>query len=200
MLTAPSDAKPVRETGATASWWREDHLGVLVRLQGSTPTEVVVALDDRDVSVLHQDHRRSWQRWLQLSNALAVTSLPTTITSLGALTATAPVQAPRAGVETSTAVGADVPHEWEALVAGLLGGAAESNLVLALVTADLPVPGYGLEVANGIPVDFAWPAAKVAVLLDPLESDAADLDAEGWLLVPPDPTAIATAVTERTPA
>ena len=48
--------------------------------------------------------------------------------------------------------------------------------------------------------DFAWPNAKVAVLLDPLESDTDDLAAEGWLLLPPDPVAIATAVTERTPS
>ena len=200
LLVADVDAEPVRDVGATATWWREDHVGVLVRLNGTTPAEVVVALDDRDASLVDQDHRRSWQRWLQLSNAFALTNVPTVITSLLALAATSTAQFPTVEVEPLAAVRGEVPQEWELLMAGLLGGAAEANLALALLGAGIPVPSYGVEVANGIPVDFAWPNAKVAVLLDPLESDTADLAAEGWLLVPPDPPAIATAVTERTPS
>ena len=52
----------------------------------------------------------------------------------------------------------------------------------------------GEEMGAGVPVDFAWSAPKVAVLIAPNATDQADIQAEGWTVVQPDLNAIKAAL------
>ena len=48
---------------------------------------------------------------------------------------------------------------------------------------------------QGIPIDLAWTAEKVAMIVDAAEDDVKDLTAEGWRVFGPDADAIAEALT-----
>ena len=63
----------------------------------------------------------------------------------------------------------------------------------------IPVPVVGYEAEGGIPIDFAWPDARIAVFLDPGSLDAEDrrvLGLNRWRVLASDPDAILTALKE----
>ena len=53
----------------------------------------------------------------------------------------------------------------------------------------MPVVGHETE-DSGIPIDFAWPDAKIAVCLDLDPGDRRDLESDGWRVFPDDPDAV----------
>lgn len=183
-------------------WWKQGALGVLVRprpglttASGGLVLDVAVLLDASPAEIAAPGFREAWHAWLQVSNLLAFRSaaLQTEIGVVGHRVAPAP-----------TTVGprrAAVEGRWADMLAALRVGTTagpEEELAEALVGLRVPAPDFaGEEVgADNIPVDFAWTAQRVAVLLEPDERDVADLEAEGWRVFANDPDAIATALEE----
>ena len=184
------------------TWWSHGSTGVLTAVDTSVGTakEVVVTIDDSAAALAEDSHRRAWTRWLQVSNAFAWSHVPLTITATSLAESPQAARAP-GQVAGREPVATALPGAWADLADLLVGGPLEARLVADLAAVDiLPVPRYGAEVGDGIPVDFAWPDARVAVLLDPVADDVADLTDAGWLVVEPDAAAIAKAVSERTNA
>lgn len=160
--------------------WRSGSCAVAVEQDGPLVTAALV-LDDRD-PVLDAD---SWRQWLRLSNALALRDWPTvvTTTTLGATAASAATAAPDA---PST-----LDEEW-ALVYESASPGFERDLVLALADAGAPVsPTIGAEGPDGIMIDVSWPTLRIVVGTEAMPAqDRADLEAAGWVVVPPDAATI----------
>jgi hypothetical protein len=84
--------------------------------------------------------------------------------------------------------------------------AAERRFVEALArhwagaaTDPIPTPVVGYEAEGGIPIDFAWPDARIAVFLDLGNLDAEDrrvLELNRWRVLANDPDTILTALKE----
>ena len=60
----------------------------------------------------------------------------------------------------------------------------------------IAVPVVGYEAENGIPIDFAWPDARIAVCLDLDPDDRRVLEMAGWRVFPDDPDAVVAALRE----
>ncbi|GAA4682409.1 DEAD/DEAH box helicase [Pseudonocardia yuanmonensis] len=183
LLGGPSPAPGDR----LAQVWRSGALAVAVELSGEL-VSVAVVLDDRD-STLDAAHADSWRAWLRLSNALALRDWPTVVTTTTLADATAvsvPVTAPAASDTT-----VDLDEDWARAVDEAQPG-SERELVLALATAGVSLaPVIGDEGPDGIMIDVAWPSLHVVVATDGMAAeDRTDLEAAGWIVVPPDPAAI----------
>ncbi len=178
-------------------WWRTGYTGVLtiVDLEHGLPIESVVAIDDRDAVVASSDHAASWRRWLQLSNAFAGADHPVTLVTSTSTDVTA-VGSPASADLRRRAVLEEVSPEWAALMEEVEPGEA-SALAAALAQAGVGAPLYGAEVADGIPVDFAWPAERVVVVLDLDEGTGKDLADDGWQVVDPEVDAVVEALGAR---
>ena len=61
-----------------------------------------------------------------------------------------------------------------------------------------PVPVVGYETDEGIPVDFAWPDAKIAVFLDLEADDPRVAELADWRVFGDDPDAVFAALKEGT--
>src|SRR5262249_5184211 len=151
-----------------------DAVGCLIRASGDL-LEVALVIDDRDDVIHEGGHANAWREWLRISNALNLREQPTWIITVSEVLAHDIPQPAR------TAVG-DVPKnlapEWQAIRDLTLEG-RERHLVEQLAQDDsIPVPVLGYETEGGIPIDFAWPEAQVAVCFD--EDDRAELGANGW--------------------
>jgi hypothetical protein len=181
----------------SAIWWREGQVGVLTRLHPATQTamETVVILDDSDSAVADPDHKRAWQRWLQLANAFTDASHTVVLTSTTMATTAG---APAVVVPSVAAPAVDLAPEWASLADLVKESALELALVRALAASPaVSVPVYGEEFGNGTPVDFAWPDRKVAVLVDPDDASVDDLQADGWTVVDAEIEALLEALTEK---
>ena len=68
----------------------------------------------------------------------------------------------------------------------------ERDVVRALAVAPgVAVPVLGFEGPEGIPVDIAWPQARLAIAVDGMpEADRDDLQAAGWTVLEPTDTVI----------
>lgn len=99
-------------------------------------------------------------------------------------------------VQTTRPVLPDVPEHWvEAL--GATQTKQERDLLAAIaMEGSIAVPHVGLEVADGIPVTFAWPDRLVAVLLDGEPEDQIDLERAGWVVADPSTNSIRAALTD----
>ncbi|ODU05910.1 MAG: heavy metal resistance protein CzcA [Pseudonocardia sp. SCN 72-86] len=166
--------------------WRSGALAVAVEQAGEL-IAVAAVLDDRD-SALDSAHADSWREWLRLSNALTLRDWPTVITTtnLCAATRSVPVVAPAAAD-----VPPDLDDEWARAVAAARAG-SERELVLALAAAGAPLaPEIGGESPEGIMIDIAWPSLHIVIETDDMPAeDRTDLEAAGWVVVAPDPTAV----------
>jgi len=190
-LTGAGAASPARAI-TNAWWWRAGDVGVLTRAlaTGNTSTlETVLLLDDRPER-LTDGHRPAWEEWLRIANVLGLRTQPTQILALSEV---------RAGTVTAPeptapeAVRAAIPAEWRALVD--LASDQERALLVALADrGSLPAPELGFETDTGVPLDVAWPDARIAVDLDVDDDTRQELAHAGWTLVPADPDAIAEAV------
>jgi ATP-dependent helicase YprA (DUF1998 family) len=189
----------------SAHWWRRGPLGVLARMEsvaGALATKIAVVLDDRDEALVGDGHAEAWREWLQISNALNLREQPMSITTVsqvldgaagGSVLESTPVADP--GAEPADL--AELPPEW-AVEAELLS-AEEARLVRVLAAAGgVPVPLVGHESESGIPINLAWPALKIAVLLEPEPGDREDLQAQGWQVLDPDPGQLVALLATRT--
>ena len=92
-----------------------------------------------------------------------------------------------------------VPTEWAGAMAQT-GTPAEQEFLAALAGAHgIPVPEVGVEVADGIPVAFAWPDKRVVVLIDAEPEDRNDLERAGWVVAEAEVEALRTTLGERVP-
>ena len=85
----------------------------------------------------------------------------------------------------------------------LAASGAERTFVERLVryaqgdTGDsVPVPVVGYETAEGTPVDFAWPDAKIAVFLDLEADDPRVAELADWRVFGDDPDVVFAALKE----
>lgn len=169
--------------------WEQPHVVALTAVSGATgtPIRTVVVLDDSPAAVQSSNHRESWLRWLELSNALAYANYPVVITarSVAAVTST-PTAEPAAPSTVLSAAFAALPIETLS--------PAERILLSQLDSLHVVAPTIGWESGNGIPLDMAWPSQFVAVVIDLSDDDRIELEGEGWTLVDSDPEAVAAAL------
>jgi len=94
--------------------------------------------------------------------------------------------------------GAELPPEWQAAHDLAVSGAERIFIEeLARRAAGwLGMPVVGHEAENGIPIDFAWPDARIAVCLNLEPGERRDLESAGWRVFPYDPDAVVAALRE----
>ena len=187
-------------------------VGVLVRVtsgQGTLSTDLAVVLDDRDEALVAPGHDDAWREWLRISNALSGRTGPMTITTLAQTLADGVAtgqlireQVPFPRTEATIGVASDsMPSDtapqvvpptvqlspaWQEQLDNTYSP-AEAALVRRLAGhANLPVPVVGHESDEGIVIDIAWPAQRIAVFVDAATSDRRDLEAGGWQVLGPD--------------
>ncbi|MGC3954923.1 MAG: DEAD/DEAH box helicase [Propionicimonas sp.] len=153
------------------SVWVHDTVALAYRHLGGVPDnlEVALVLDDRDSS-LGPDHKGAWNAWLSLSNALALRTRPTVISTLRA----APAPPPSIAVPV-------VSIDW----ASLIGQAteAERQILEVLSQHAIPKPELGYESEGGIPMSLVWPDQHLVVMVDLSDGERSELESEGWDVV-----------------
>ena len=156
---------------------------LVVAIAVGNSVEVALVLDDRD-EVLDEQHAGAWREWLRLSNSLALRDWPTTITTVQ-LVGESGHRKPT--VVTGSPTSAELPGNWLAAV-DLAAVGAERDLVAALAgSPGLAPPEIGFEGPGGIPLDLAWPDARIAVDVTALtETDVEELGRAGWHVLPPE--------------
>jgi len=98
--------------------------------------------------------------------------------------------------------GAELPPEWQAAHNLAMSGAEQVFIEeLARRAASgaagwLAMPVMGHETENGIPIDFAWPDARIAVCLGLDPDEQRDLESVGWRVFSDDPDAVFAALRE----
>ena len=159
---------------------------------GSTATEVALVLDDRIKAVSAPHFKDAWQQWLKFGNLLSPRELSDgahilALSDSGTSPKTSPITLP--------ATSENIPNQWAPLFEN--ASSAEKTLLVELsALAGIPLPELGLEIGDGIPVNFAWSEFKVAVLLEPLADDVTDLQSLGWRVVRPNTDDILDALSE----
>ncbi|MGQ9410287.1 DEAD/DEAH box helicase [Mycolicibacterium gilvum] len=83
---------------------------------------------------------------------------------------------------TGSAVPDSLPPDWAPLYSAAVG--TEREMVLALAEAGVLRPELGFEGPGGIPISFAWPARSIACDFGLEDADCAELQAEGWTVLP----------------
>ena len=162
--------------GWPALWWRQDEVGVLVRADPSGRlAHLVVVLDDSIEALNSPTFKTAWQQWLHLSNALIDSTHAIDITTTSLLES--------GGVDLPPA---DITYPPASVWGGLDTSTyteQEVSVFAQLDAAGIPAPELGAEVADGIPVDAAWRAQGVVLLLHPEADDVDDLEAAGLRVV-----------------
>ena len=190
------DGEPAQGLVPNAWWWHDGPLGVLVRATGEPQVRIDVALvlDDTPAVLEQPEFKNAWQRWLALTNALALRG---SLHHTWITTTTGPAQAPddRPALAESPAGLEDLAPGWLDIQQELGAEVAFSpEFFTRLADAGLALPEVGEELGPGIPVDLSWPQQRVAVTIEPDEKDVADLAAEGWRLLPADAATILDAM------
>lgn len=172
--------------GMNVVFHRRGHLLFAARMSAASVVEVALILDDRDEAVADPEHRDSWREWLRLSNVLAFSTIPHTITTLQAIPAaptidlfTGPTVVPVAPDLTS-----DLPGGWADVD---LDPEFTSPVVVALARllaeAGVPPAESGAEVETGSVVDLSWPQRRIAVVLDDMPlAEIDEMTAAGWVV------------------
>ena len=184
---------PDREASAggaepNAWWWSAGPARCLTRMSGQV-MEMALVLDDRAEALYEAHHADAWREWLRISNALNLRDQPTWISAVTETLAQAALSPAAKPADDRTA---GLPPEWETIREFALDGAERSFVEALGRLGSVPVPVLGYETDAGIPIDFAWPDAHIAVRLD--EDGGHELQPEGWRWLPPDPTAVAAAL------
>lgn len=82
------------------------------------------------------------------------------------------------------AVPDSLPTDWAAVYTSAFG--TEREMLIALAGAGTARPELGFESAGGVPITVSWPDRLVAVDYGLEAVDRADLEAEGWTVLPLD--------------
>jgi len=162
---------------------------------------VALVTDDRTENLADKDQAADgWREWLRISNALNLREQPTIITAITAASG----QGVADGVKRGTVpdVGVELPPEWQA-AHHLATSGAERIFIEELARRAarggagwLTMPVVGHEAENGIPIDFAWPDARIAVCLALNPDERRDLESAGWRVFTYDPDAVVAALKE----
>jgi hypothetical protein len=206
LLLDPDRVPPAGDAGSHAWWWGVGSAGLLTRTSGDDPDlaviEAALVVDDRTEELAGQDQSAAgWREWLRISNALSLREQPTVITALTEVDRRAgDGERPRAVRD----IGFDgvLDRAWGS-VRDLATSGAEREFVERLARyapraagESLPVPVVGHETADGMPIDFAWPEAKIAVFIDFGADDPRVLELAGWRVFGDDPDAVVAALRE----
>jgi ATP-dependent helicase YprA (DUF1998 family) len=207
-LADPDRVTPVGETSATAWWWSAGPVGLLTRTSGDDlelgRMETALIIDDRAESLADKDQSASgWREWLRISNALTLREQPTIIAALTEVNAAAGSAAAKPAATPPEGLDSPFPPQLQTAY-DLATSGAEKAFVRELARHEardrqkpIPAPVVGFETDDGIPIDFAWPGAKIAVCLNLDDNDRHDLEAGGWHVLPPnDPDAVYAALRE----
>lgn len=158
-------------------------------------TGVLAVLDDRDTEVGGPKHAEQWRDWLRWSNILQFLTVPrhgesmplrmAEIWTRKSADAFAGVHVPLSVTGTvTTDVGFAIPEEWNEVLQ--YSDTSLASLVALLARRGAAVPEPGIEVgpeSSVWQVELAWPAVKVAVVVDNEPDREAWLAAEGWKVV-----------------
>ncbi len=180
---------------ATAFAWRNGPLTVLVRISqtpgGSVRTELAAVLDDRAEALSQHAFDEGWRDWLRLANSLQRHTITITLSTQTLV----PIEAPAAAPDSDLLA---LDPAWREIFEAMLDERGRL-LVKALVRAGADLPnGVGDELgASAIPVDLAWSDRRVAVLVEPVDEDVDELQAEGWTVVGTDPDSVLAALAEE---
>ena len=196
-----------------AAWWRAGPLGVLVRVtqgHGALSTDLAVVIDDRAEALTEPGYDDAWRngcgsatpsalRTGPMSITTVSQALATTGTAAGTLVETEPAAA-RTPVGETAREAADLPPRM-AQTGGerLLGGRGGPAHRSWPQTGRAPVPVVGDEV-EGIVVDLAWPAYRIAVFVTPDPDTRRELEAAGWRVLGPDLEPLLAALAAATPS
>lgn len=85
---------------------------------------------------------------------------------------------------TEHAVPDSLPSDWVQAYLSAVG--SEREMVLALAKAGVGRPELGFESSGGIPISIAWPDRLIACEFGLETADRAELEAEGWTVLPLD--------------
>jgi hypothetical protein len=199
---APSNPEDIR----AGWWWSSGTVGLLARMTGDdlarARIETVLVVDDRKDTIADAERSAAgWREWLRISNALALREQPTVITALTeADTSTAGTAEKLRSVRD---IGFDLVLDpaWQA-ARDLTETDDERAFLdeLARLSADggpsLPSPDVGYEIGDGLPVDFAWPDARIAVFLDLTDDDPRIAELSDWRVFGDDRAAVAAQLRE----
>lgn len=166
--------EPLPHGDQTILWHRRAHLTMAVRAVDLAVREVVVVLDDSPEAVAQPDFKDAWREWLQISNLLALATVPV-------------------AVHTRTTVADDTPgstlspvegHVARALWDGVDADELDTDVIAiaaALHAGGAPRPQVGSELDTGSIAELAWPALRVALVhADMADDEVRDLTRAGW--------------------
>lgn len=185
------DGQPLPTAGEKVAWaWKQDTLTVLARNTHGRATEIAVLLDDRDEH-LGEHHKQAWTDWLRLSNLLNLRLQEAHVLARSQVSDPA---AENLVVDVAhPAMTVKLSGPWADLVEQVIGDAAK-DLIAELADAGVVPPEVGREAGDGIPLEIAWPDRQVVVDLELTADDRDDLAGLGWVVVPPDVTAVRDAL------
>lgn len=159
--------------------------------------QTAVLLDDREEAVDREGHPDAWRAWLQIANAVTPSGFVQVTTSTRVLAETgraavptgpvdvavvAPVRSVEAEMAAAEAAEAVLPGAWAAVDMDLFLD-DEITVARALAAEGVAVPEMVGEEIAGLPVTFAWPERRIAVAVDTVKKDRADLIAAGWTVL-----------------
>ncbi|WIM87435.1 DEAD/DEAH box helicase [Candidatus Mycobacterium wuenschmannii] len=158
-------------------------------------TGVLVALDDRDSEIGGPKHSEQWRDWLRWSNILQFLTVPRHGESMPLRMAeiwTRKSADAFAGVHVPLSVAGSgkidvafaIPNEWGEVLQ--YSDTSLAPLVAALAERGSALPEPGIEVGpdNAVwQLELAWPAAKVAVVVDEEPDREAWLAGEHWKVI-----------------
>jgi hypothetical protein len=158
-------------------------------------TGVLTVLDDGDTEVGGPKHIERWRDWLRWSNVLQFLTVPrhgesmplrmAEIWTRKSAEAFAGAQIPLGALGSSQIdVGFAIPDEWQEVLQ--YSDTSLAGLVTELAQRGATVPEPGVEVGpddSVWQVELAWPADKVAVVIDNEQEREAWLAAAGWQVI-----------------
>ena len=202
LLLDPDRVPPAGAAGSVAWWWEAGSVGCLTRAKGAV-LEMALVIDDRKDHLADKDQAADgWREWLRISNALNLREGLTIITALSDVDTEAGTGHAKPQVVRDIEVDLVWEPKWRS-VHDLAASGAERTFIERLVryaqgdTGDsVPVPVVGYETAEGTPVDFAWPDAKIAVFLDLEADDPRVMELADWRVFGDDPDAVFAALKE----
>jgi hypothetical protein len=201
-LVDPHQGTPVGDASVSGWWWTFGPLGLLTRASAEIPAmggmETALVIDDRADRLAGQEPTADgWREWLRIANALALRGQAATITAVSVAIGQEAVADSKHRLVTDKTE--EVPAGWEVAhdSATVVERAFLVELARLLGDEQSPAPVIGHE-ENGLPIDIAWPEAKIAIFLELDELDPEDkreLELAEWQLFPAsDPGAVRAAL------
>ncbi len=158
-------------------------------------TGVLAVLDDRDSEVGGPKHSAQWRDWLRWSNVLQFLTVPrhgesmplrmAEVWTRKSADAFGGVHVPLSVVGSGNVdIAFAMPSEWEEVLQYSDNSLAPLVSTLARQGTAVPEPGIEIGPDSSVwQIELAWPAVKVAVVVDEEVDREAWLEAEGWKVI-----------------